>query len=341
MPRHPFNSPRGRVMTLDVHGPSLEGNRLGDPATRRVAIYLPPEAEDAGRRFPLLIALAGFTSSGLKMLNWQLFEESLPQRIDRLREGGMGPVIVAMPDAFSSLGGNQYVDSPIFGDWERFLLDDLIPVLERELPVEPGPRHRGLFGKSSGGYGAMLHGLRHGSEWGALACHSGDMGFDVAFLRDMPALADTLARHDFDVTAFVDAFHASPRVDGGDLYAMMSLAFCASYDPDPERPFGVQLPFDPHTAEMVPERWEQWLRWDPVAMIEAPEAQASLRALDGRVFIDCGYRDQYFLHYGSRQFVRKLKRLSIPHHYEEFDGTHSGIDHRMDVSLPWLVERLG
>ena len=52
--------------------------------------------------------------------------------------------------------------------------------------------------------------------------------------------------------------------------------------------------------------------------------------------MDCGRRDEYFLHYGARSFARKLEAAGIEHRYEEFDDGHTGIDYRLDVSLPYL-----
>jgi hypothetical protein len=44
--------------------------------------------------------------------------------------------------------------------------------------------------------------------------------------------------------------------------------------------------------------------------------------------------------YGARRFVRRLDRLGIAHRYEEFPDNHSGVDYRMDESLPFLVHAL-
>ena len=51
------------------------------------------------------------------------------------------------------------------------------------------------------------------------------------------------------------------------------------------------------------------------------------------LFIDCGWRDQFQLHFGSRILVERLRRLRIPHRYEEFDDDHSDISYRYDRSL--------
>ena len=161
---------------------ALQGNRLGDPSRRCVRVYVPPCRRGSTTRFPLLVYLASFTNSSLKMTSWRAFGENFPHRLERLIPAGeMGPVVVAFPDCFTSLGGNQYVNSEAMGNWEDFLVAELLPRLISEFPVETSPQMRGVVGFSSGGYGALVQGLRHGEQWGAVACHSGDIGFDLLF----------------------------------------------------------------------------------------------------------------------------------------------------------------
>jgi hypothetical protein len=44
--------------------------------------------------------------------------------------------------------------------------------------------------------------------------------------------------------------------------------------------------------------------------------------------------------YGTRRFVRRLNELEIVHRYDEFQDNHSGVDYRMDESLPFLAQAL-
>jgi hypothetical protein len=67
--------------------------------------------------------------------------------------------------------------------------------------------------------------------------------------------------------------------------------------------------------------------------------RANLKSLRG-IYIDCGSRDQYHIHYGSRILSKRLAAARIKHRYEEFDDTHSDVDYRMDVSLPFLSRAL-
>jgi hypothetical protein len=118
---------------------------------------------------------------------------------------------------------------------------------------------------------------------------------------------------------------------------LMNVCMAATYDPDPVAPNGFRLPFHLETGEVLPGRWQRWLRHDPVRLVA--KFAPNLRRLKG-IYVDCGWRDQYHIHYGSRQLSRALEKARVAHHYEEFDDTHSDIDYRMDVSLPFLYRAL-
>ena len=335
MPIHNFAPLDGRIEHFVIKSKALANNMLGDPHERTVAVYLPPGYDSDNSRYPLLVDLAGFTGSALKHTAWKAFGESIPQRIDRLvRAGAMGPVICAFPDCFTSLGGNQYVDSVAMGMWEEYLTVELIGALESKYQLLEGAAHRACFGKSSGGYGALIHGLKHADTWGAVACHSGDVAFDLAYRGDMAATMTQVAKHG-SFQGFLHHFEEARDVNGREMHALMILAMAATYDPDPRSYKGIRLPVDPRTCELDPERWQAWLAHDPLVLLENPSYQANLAKLRG-LFIDCGSRDQYHLHYGSRAFTDRLRELGIEHRYEEFEDNHSGIDYRMDVSFPYL-----
>ena len=225
------------------------------------------------------------------------------------------------------------------GDWADFLTREMLIAIENNYRVRKGSEHRGIFGKSSGGYGAIIHGMLYSQTWGAIACHSGDMDFDLCYRGDMADTVMHLANYEGSVSAFMDKIQSGKKMSGSDTHILMILAMAATYDPDPEAPAGVQLPVNPETCEIIDERWSQWLRHDPLHMIERTECRESLRQLRG-LYIDVGFRDQFYLQYPARAFVRKLRELDIDHAYSEFDDNHSGIDYRMDQSLPFLYTAL-
>ena len=339
MPLHTFSQPKGRLEFFETEAHPLLTNMLGDPISRTVGVYV-PEVCRADEHYPVLIDLAGFTGSGLSHLAWKGFSETLPQRIDRLMSAGeLGPAVYVFPDCFTSLGGNQYVDSFAMGQWATWLHEVLVPAVEARYPVIAEPGARGLFGKSSGGYGALHQALNHGEHWGAVVCHSGDMNFELCYGREFPEVLLALTQSGLNIAGYIERLHRRRRIAGGEMHVLMTLAMAASYDPDADAPFGIRLPVDLQTCEIDDARWAAWQAFDPIIALEAPEAQAKLRSLKG-LFIDCGIRDQYHLLYGARRFSVRCEALELDHEFETFDDTHSGIDYRMDRSLPWLVDRL-
>ena len=329
------DNPAGVVHRLTVASEVLRGNLLGDPTDRIVDVYVPAGRDGAG--LPLLTDLVGFTAGGPAHTNWVAFRENVPERLDRLiGEGLMPPVVVAFPDCFTRLGGNQYVNSAAMGRWADFLIAEMLPAVEGKFGCG-GDGRRGVFGKSSGGYGSIVHALDRSDVWAAAACHSGDMAFELCYLPDMPDVLRALARTEGSIESWWKGFEAALKPADSALKVVNILAMAASYDPDPSQFLGLRLPVTTDTCELIPDRWANWLAHDPVVKLE--RQSGSLRRLKA-LYIDCGKVDQFNLLYGARRLSRRLEALGIAHRYEEFDDNHSTVDYRMDISLPFLAKAL-
>ena len=333
MHRHP-DTPAGTVHRLTLDSEVLAGNLVGAPTRRLVDVYI-PHGHD-GRGLPLLVDIVGFTAGGPVHTNWKNFGENVPERLDRLIAAGeMPPVVVVFPDCFTRLGGNQYVNSVAMGRWDDFLRDEVVSFVESRFHCG-GSGRRGLFGKSSGGYGAMVHALLHPDFWAAAAVHSGDMGFELLYRHEFVPVLRALAKEP-DIGRWVDAFWAAKKPKDSDVHILMMFAQAASFDPDPSAPYGVRLPVTADTCELIPDRWDHWLAWDPLTLVESHgRGLSALKAL----YIDCGDIDQYNLVYGARRMHKRLDAMGVNHVYEEFDDNHTAVDYRMDISLPILAKAL-
>ena len=351
-------------MTVEYPSKVLADNPLGDPATRRFPVWLPPQynAGKAKRRFPVLFDLVGYTGSGWSHVNWRGFDENIPEQAARLiRERKMGPAIIVFPDCFTALGGNQYINSSAVGRYADYLTRELIPFIDKEFRTLASREHRGCFGKSSGGYAAIIHGMKYPKYWGAIANHSGDAYFDFVYRNEWPGALTELAKYrtpaqrpgkysrparlsklqpghdDGRIRRFLASMASRKNPSGKEIMALMMVAMAATYDPAPSAPNGFRVPLDLETGEFIAARWKRWLAHDPIYLVK--RYRQNLKTMRG-IFIDCGWRDQYQIHYGTRILSRELAKYGIEHTYQEFDGTHSGIDHRMDVSLPFLYRAL-
>lgn len=329
---------KGSVRILNHSSEVLRDNPWGDSADRLLHVYLPAGYSESAEPYITLWDLAAFTNSGRGHVNWRAHGENLPERLDRLiGTGAMPPLVVVMPDCYTSLGGNQYVNSPAVGRYADYLVSELIPFVSSRLNVIDDRAGRGVFGKSSGGFGALHHGMKFSHAWGAVASHAGDIGFDLVYRPAFPATCAALAEFEGDSVAFMKSYWSRNNPSGQDYSALMILAMAASYDPDPAQPQRIRLPFDLRTCILDTSRWNQWLQFDPLNL-GAADVRA-LKSLCG-LFIDAGYQDQYSIQYGTRAFSDSLRHHGIEHRYEEFRGGHTGIDWRLDHSLPFLAQVL-
>ncbi|HEY4120494.1 MAG TPA: alpha/beta hydrolase [Byssovorax sp.] len=323
-----------RLVVHRIESAALAGNALGDPAGRDVWVYL-PAGHDPTTPTPALLALVGFTGTGAMLFNLDPLGEDLKRRLDRLiASGAMPPCVVVAPDCFNKLGGSQYINSGAIGRYEDHLLDEVMPRIERELAVSAWA----VFGKSSGGYGSIVLGMRHPGRFRALACHSGDSNFELCYTRDAAGALDAF-RKAGGPTAWLESFWADVnRHRRGHHPPLDFLAMAAHYSPNAASPhLGVDFPFDLETGAFKPEVWERWRAWDPVNMIDTHLDALKKLAL---VYIDCGTRDEFTLQWGARAMAKKLVDGGVRVHHEEFDDGHMSISYRYDASLPMLVKAI-
>lgn len=355
----------GTVVVLEHTSKMLQGNPLRDPHVRKLAVWLPPQYDESTRRrFPVLYDMVGFTGSGPAHTNWKPFGDNVPERAARLMHADrMGPAIIVFPDCFTSLGGNQYVNSPAIGRYADYLVRELIPFVDREFRTLASRDSRGCFGKSSGGYGAIVHGMKYPQAWGAIADHSGDSYFEMVYGHDWPNTLNELSKFrvprrrpgacdaraeaarkgladgldDGRIARFLAHVWKREKLTREEGHAIMNVCMAATYDPDSRAPLGFRVPYNLESGERIERRWARWREHDPVNLVA--QYRASLKSLRG-IYIDCGWRDQYHIHYGTRQLSARLSAAGIRHTYEEFDDDHSDVDYRMDVSLPFLYRAL-
>jgi S-formylglutathione hydrolase FrmB len=327
--------PRGELHRLRHVSKVLEGNPLGDPVERELFVWTPPNWTSA-ESLPVLVDLRGYWSSALAHANWQPVNENVPERLDRLTHEGMARAVVIFPDCFTKLYGNQYLNSAGSGRYADYLCEEIAPFVETQFRCG-GKGRRGVFGKSSGGYGAAWHGMERADFWDAISINSGDMGFDALYVPAFFEDIDLLRKYDFSPEKFIRAVEAKRKMSGKETMTLMDLAQGAFFDPDVTQFRNIRLPYDPYTGQLIAERWANWLKCDPLVMVDTRADE--LRKLK-LIYMDCGDHDNFRIQYGMRRFAKKLKALNIAHTYEEYDDDHMDVDYRMDTFLPLLAQAL-
>ena len=330
---------QGRLDEHVLESGALADNALGDPHRRPLWVYTPPGYDEApDRRYPTVYLIQGLTGQLDMWRNRTAFSPTTPEAVDGLFEQGCPPVIVVYVDAWTSLGGSQFLDSPGTGRYHTYFCDEVVPWVDTTYRTLADRDHRAVAGKSSGGYGAMVTPMLRPDLFGAFATHAGDALFEVCYLPDIREAVRALRdAYDGSFGAFWKDFRSRPAFTKGTDFPLLNIyAMAACYSANEDGT--VDLPFDTATGQLDDAVWARWLAWDPVRMADTrADALRGLRA----IYIDSGKRDQFYLDLGAEGFRRALERIGVTDvFFELFDGTHSSIEYRYPIALRYLAERL-
>jgi len=334
----PWERPmHGTLDRLVVESGVLADNPLGDPARRPLHVYLPPGVErDHPRPLPTVYVIQGYTGQLDMWSNRDPFGTTVIEAFDALFASGSCPdAVLVLVDAWTSYGGSQFLNSSGTGRYLDYLCDEVVEFVDARYPTIADRDHRGIAGKSSGGYGAMVVPMLRPDVFGALASHAGDALFEVAYLPEFPVFVRAIRDHfDGSMDVFLEALAAADHFDMERFRAIEFYGYAAAYSPDPRTPGRALLPVDLASGRLIDDVWAQWLEKDPVRM--APARADALRSMR-RIYLDAGTRDEYFLDLGATAFAAELGKLGVEHTVELFDGKHGGISWRYPGAIRELV----
>ncbi|GAB3279856.1 alpha/beta hydrolase-fold protein [Actinocorallia lasiicapitis] len=331
----------GRLDEHTLTSEFLKGNPLGDSHERQLWVYVPPGYDDSADRLPVIYVIQGYTGAIEGWKQHAPWRPSYPQLVDDLFASGEAPpALVVFVDAWTAVGGSQYLDSPGTGRYHSYLCEEVVGFVDGRYRTLADRDHRAITGKSSGGYGAMITPLLRPDVFGALATHAGDALFEVCYLPEFASVARILRdAYEGSWEAFLADFRSGRPVGTkkSDFPLIETYGYASCYSAEPDGT--VLLPFDELGAP-VPDVWERWLALDPVRMVaEKADAARSLNA----VWIDAGTSDEYYLDFGAVAYQRALAAAGVDDgkvHFELFDGAHGQIEYRYPLALKWLAERL-
>ena len=318
---------------LTIESEALRGNPLGDPHVRPVWVWTPPGYDPEGdREYVSVYVLQGYTGELEMWRNRVAFRPTFPELLDR----DAPDCLVVFVDAWTSVGGSQFVDSAGAGRYHTYLCDELVPFVDARFRTSGV---RALSGKSSGGYGAAVTAMLRPDLFAGFASHAGGGLFEATIRPFFRVAARALRdRYGGSVERFLDELRAGPAplAHPDDVHILLQWGFAAAYSADDDGT--IRLPYDVATAEVVPELWERWLEWDyPTLVPRHADALRGLRA----IYFDAGARDEWFVDLTMEWMRRKLSALGVRDlQVELFDATHAAIEYRYPLGIRYLLDRL-
>jgi S-formylglutathione hydrolase FrmB len=325
----------GTIVSEMMHVKALEGNLLGDPADRMIRVYLPksyyafPE-----KRFPVIYFLHGTPAWGGMLIEQEPYEyyfqaAQLPSRVDFPAEGflpwlnglidneGMKEAIVVMPDAQTRYGVSMYLNNPVQGNYEDYIVKELVDFVDRNYRTVPHFNWRAITGHCAGAIGALNIAMKHPKVFryvGALSpSHFPEpvVLYMAGFLTtedQMWGIEGPLPYNPFAPFTFVN----------NSAYSLSQ-----AWLPNPENPpYYCDLPIEFVNGQpvIVPEMMEKWNAQSLFATVR--QNRIGLKQLK-TIYFDCGTNDDFGFE-GNMILHMQLDEMHIKHQFETYDnpGTH-------------------
>jgi len=300
------------VEHIKIHGTALEGNLEGDSIDRDVFVFLPPSyAEEKSRRYPVVYALHGFSIGAEQWTH----EIHVPQTIEGAFAQGGQEMIVVLPDSKTVYGGSMYSSSVTTGDFERFIVRDVVTYIDAHYRSIPDRTSRGLVGHSMGGYGAARIGMKHPDVFGSLyimsPCCLSPMGSRPANLP--PAMQKAMEEQAKALASVKTPADAA----GLPFFARAQLASAAAWSPDPKNPpLFLDLPTKDGAPQ--PDVIAKFAANAPLAFVD--QYIDNLRQYRA-IAMDVGDQDGLRIDAGKLHEI--LNNYGIANSFEIYHGTHT------------------
>ena len=298
---------KSTIVDRVIHSKNFEGNKIGVSADRKLAVYLPGGYDRASKRYPVLYFFPS-PFDGYRTL----FDKSGAQALfDRaIERGTVRSFILVSVDMTTPLGASWFVNSPVTGNWEDFVLQELVPYVDARFRTIPTRDARGLVGQHMGAYGAIRIGMKHADVFGSI------YGMNPVGAGSGVQIMDSRPNWDLLVHAVsLDEV----RKDG---FSAIFTSIFQAHLPNPENPpLYVDLPAHREAGQLVIDsKLTARLRDSFFLESMIPEYADNLKRLRGFKF-DWSRNDAIWDHvYSNQAFTHKLNEFGIMHEAEEYNG---------------------
>ncbi|MGE5474431.1 MAG: alpha/beta hydrolase [Ignavibacteriales bacterium] len=275
-------------ITEIISSPSLKNNKLGDPIQQEARVFLPPSYySETEKRYPVVYYLHGFGSSFLE-IDW--YRNNYKSFVTNKKNKEF---ILVGVNGRNKLDGSFYVNSPVTGNWEDYIINDVVSFIDNKYKTIAMPSSRGISGFSMGGFGALSLGFHHPEIFSCIFAIS-------------PGIFERV-----DVKKVLTTWNSK-----------IITAYGAAFAPNLDKPYPyVELPIFNNTSRdkiII----TKWINGTGNFELKVSKYINNIRQLTG-VQVAYGTKDAfYWIPNGCKNLSKSLTDKKIKNTLIEFDGNH-------------------
>lgn len=311
--------PSGLSSIVKIESAALAMNLIGEKTERTINVYLPPAYDTSEKHYPVVYFLPGFEDTTMGV--------SLPKSVDALIQAGtIQEMIIVVVPGNNRLGGSFYVNSPATGNWEDFVVQEVVGYVDSHYRTFARSESRGISGHSMGGFGALNIAMRHPDVFGAVYSFSPGL-FDKNGLANsqMFPTEEVISKFLKAQKAILAKPEDQQRTSVLFMSDKFTLAYGLAFAPAPDKPpFYFDYPYSETNGKLVRDE-TVWKRWDSGfggITDEVAQYKENFLKLKG-IIVDYGTNDEYaWIPQGCIYFDKQLTAAGISHEMVVHNGNH-------------------
>jgi len=222
-----------------------------------------------------------------------------------VNSGEINPYILVKPDgSCEPYLGSYYINSALYGNYEDFIIDDIISFVEENFRVNSSKYARFISGHSMGGGGAV----RLAIEYPELFRGS------VSFSNDL--VGDLILDNWKDLLYEENDSTCIPNYNAG-IYSQLYLTALGAKSPNLANDPPVNFLLD-SACNIVDSVYATYMLFDPGYIVHKLTPDVQLAS-----FISCGTNDEFGFFDAAFSFTDSLSKYGLDYSWYPFEGTHS------------------
>jgi enterochelin esterase-like enzyme len=284
-----------------VHGKSLENSFVNVSADREVLVCLPPDYYDSDEEYPVVYLLHGLGANARAWFSDSPDGANVKKALEKLYASEqIEDMIVVVPDTLTFFLAGWYTNSAATGNWEDFIVRDLVEYVDKNYRTDKRREARGITGHSMGGYGAFKIGMKHADKFGAIYAMSAALSATLCLDEEVQYLAE------------INAALAKPISEYG-WFEGVWISRALSFVPSEVAPLYIQYPLTVTEFNIMKKQ----------TLIELLKANKNnLEEYDTEIGMEIGRYEYPTFLADFRLLSAELKKEGIEHFYEEYEGEH-------------------
>jgi len=318
---------KGNWTNVAIPAPSLKNSLIESESEKTIGVYLPPSYQsNLDKKYPVVYFLHGY-GGGVSKEGYTCW------LLDSLIQSKLVPeMIMVEVSGRYTFHGSFYENSPVTGNWEDFVIKDVIGYVDANYRTIAKSGSRAISGHSMGGYGTLNLGMLHPEVFQVV------YGMSPGVFNEEGLAESQLFKNGGTIRPVIDLLNKLKPLGKQEAHRVylehvksiqdwnveFTLAYGMTFAPQTDKAPYFEYPLAVIGTDTIrnEEVWQKWEKGFGGVSMEMEQYQSNFAKLK-LLGLDCGYHDDFrWIVDGTLYYSKLLVEKQLPHVMNWHSGTH-------------------